>query len=41
MYADDTTLYSCLEDIHHVNNQAILNQELDQTHRKRAKIEHK
>ena len=32
MYADDTTLYCCLEDINHVNKQAILNQELDQIH---------
>ena len=32
MYADDTTLYCCLEDINHVNIQAILNQELDQIH---------
>ena len=30
MYADDTTSYCCLEDIHHVNKQSILNQELDQ-----------
>ena len=29
MYADDTTLCCCLEDINHVNKQAILNQELD------------
>ena len=32
VYADDTTLYCCLEDINHVNKQAILNQELDQIH---------
>ena len=32
MYADDTTLYCCLEDINHVNKQAILNQELDHFH---------
>ena len=32
MYADDTTLYCCLEDINHVNIQAILNRELDQIH---------
>ena len=32
MYADDTTLYCCLEYINHVNKQAILNQELDQIH---------
>ena len=32
MYADDTTLYCCLEDINHVNKQAILNQELDHIH---------
>ena len=32
MHADDTTLYCCLEDINHVNKQAILNQELDQIH---------
>ena len=32
MYADDTTLYCCLEDINHVNKQAILNQELNQIH---------
>ena len=32
MYADDTTLYCCLEDINHANKQAILNQELDQIH---------
>ena len=30
MYADDTTLYCCLEDINHVNKQTILNQVLDQ-----------
>ena len=43
MYADDTTLYCCLEDINHVNKQAILNQELDHLgrERERAKIEHK
>ena len=28
MYADDTTLYCCLEDIDHVNKQAVINQEL-------------
>ena len=28
MYADDTTLYCCLEDIDHVNKQAVVNQEL-------------
>ena len=28
MYADDTTLYCCLEDINHVNKQAVVNQEL-------------
>ena len=32
MYAGVTTLYCCLEDINHVNKQAILNQELDQIH---------
>ena len=32
MYADDTNLYCCLEDINHVNIQAILNRELDQIH---------
>ena len=32
MYADDTTLYCCLEDINHVNNQAIINQELHKIH---------
>ena len=32
MYADDTTLYCCLEDINYVNKQAILNQELGQIH---------
>ena len=28
MYAEDTTLYCCLEDIDHVNKQAVVNQEL-------------
>ena len=28
MYADDTMLYCCLEDIDHVNKQAVVNQEL-------------
>ena len=28
VYADDTTLYCCLEDIDHVNKQAVVNQEL-------------
>ena len=28
VYADDTTLYSCLEDIDQVNKQAVVNQEL-------------
>ena len=28
MYADDTTLYCCLEDIDQVNKQAVVNQEL-------------
>ena len=32
MYANDTTLYCSLEDINHVNKQAILNEELDQIH---------
>ena len=32
MYADDTILYCCLEDLNHVNKQAILNQQLDQIH---------
>ena len=32
MYADDTTLYCCLEDIDHVNKQAVLNQELQKIH---------
>ena len=32
MYADDTTLYCCLEDINHVNKQAIVNQELNEIH---------
>ena len=32
MYADDTTLYCCLEDINHVNKQAIVNQELHKIH---------
>ena len=32
MYADDTTLYCCLEDIDHVNKQAVVNQELHQIH---------
>ena len=28
MYADDTTLYCCLEDIDHVNKQDVVDQEL-------------
>ena len=28
MYADDTTLYCCLEGIDYVNKQAVINQEL-------------
>ena len=32
LYADDTTLYCCLEDIDHVNKQAVVNQELQKIH---------
>ena len=32
MYADDTTLYCCLEDIDQVNKQAVVNQELHKIH---------
>ena len=32
MYADDTILYCCLEDIDQVNKQAVVNQELHKIH---------
>ena len=32
MYVDDTTLYCCLEEIDHVNKQAVVNQELHKIH---------
>ena len=32
MYIDDTTLYCCLEDIDHVNRQAVVNQEIHKIH---------
>ena len=32
MYADDTTLYCCLEDIDNINKEQVLNNELKRVH---------